>query len=209
MVEVGGKPLLWHIMKLYSHYGVNDFVVCAGYKGYMIKEYFANYFLHNSDVTFDLGGNSMQVHRRSGESWRVTVVDTGELAQTGSRLKRVESYLKSDCFCFAYGDCIGDVSIQGLLEFHAERGKLVTLTAVQPPGRYGLPGFSGDGGWINGGFFVVQREVLQWIGGGESVSWESDVLPALSAAGQLVGYKHLGYWQGADRLMRDGIGGRK
>ena len=219
MVEVGGKPMLWHIMKLYSHYGVNDFVVCAGYKGYMIKEYFANYFLHNSDVTFDLGGNSMQVHRRSGESWRVTVVDTGELAQTGSRLKRVESYLKSDCFCFAYGDCIGDVSIQGLLGFHAERGKLVTLTAVQPPGRYGLLGFSGDGverierfqekvsgdgGWINGGFFVVQREALQWIGGGESVSWESDVLPALSAAGQLVGYKHLGYWQPMDTL-RDKI----
>lgn len=212
MIEIGGKPILWHIMKIYSVHGINDFVICLGYKGYMIKEYFANYFLHMSDVTFDMSVNKMEVHHRSAEPWRITLVDTGEKTLTGGRLKCVSEYVKNEeSFCFTYGDGVADVNISALTSFHQKNGKLATVTAVQPPGRYGsldmsndqVYGFiekpKGDGGWINGGFFVLSPKVLDYIDGNDT-SWESEPLVRLAAEGKLVAYKHQGFWQPMDTL---------
>jgi glucose-1-phosphate cytidylyltransferase len=212
MVEIGGRPILWHIMKLYSSHGVNDFVICCGYKGYMIKEYFANYFLHMSDVTFDVANNSMQVHQRKAEPWRVTLVDTGEDTLTGGRLKRVAAHVeKEDAFCFTYGDGLSDVDITAEIAFHREHGKIATVTAVQPPGRYGalemdgaaVRGFTekakGDGGWINGGFFVLSPKSLDLLSGDDS-SWEGEPLQRLAREQQLMAFKHEGFWQPMDTL---------
>jgi len=211
MIEVGGKPILWHIMKIYSAHGINEFVVCLGYKGYMIKEYFANYFLHMSDVTFDIATNQMEVHQRNAEPWRVTLVDTGNDTQTGGRLKRVDDYLKEDEFCLTYGDGLGDVDIGKLIAFHRAQRSLATLTAVQPPGRFGsinleknkIIGFQekpqGDGGWINGGFFVLSRKVLDYIAGDNTV-WEQDPLKRLAAEGNLSAFVHRGFWHPMDTL---------
>ena len=212
MVEVGGKPILWHIMKIYSAHGINDFVICCGYKGYVIKEYFANYFLHMSDVTFDMQNNQMEVHQRNAESWRVTLVDTGEDTMTGGRLKRVASYVKDeDAFCFTYGDGVGDVDISALVKFHKEHGKTATVTAVQPPGRYGaldmdgnkVSGFiekpQGEGGWINGGFFVLSPSVIDLIDA-DATSWEAAPLVKLANQCELMAFHHKGFWQPMDTL---------
>jgi glucose-1-phosphate cytidylyltransferase len=211
MVEIGGKPILWHIMKIYSHYGINDFIVCLGYRGYVVKEYFANYFLHTSDVTFDLGANRVETHRHSSEPWRVTLVDTGEKTQTGGRLKRVRPYLSNDDFCLTYGDGVADVDIAKLVDAHRAERTLATVTAVQPPGRWGLletherkvVGFrekpGGDGGWVNGGFFVLSPGVFDYIEGDETV-WEHAPLERLAAARQLSAFVHRGFWQPMDHL---------
>ena len=212
MIEIGGKPILWHIMKSYSAHGVNDFVICCGYKGYIIKEYFANYFLHMSDVTFDMAANRMEVHERHAEPWRVTLVDTGEETLTGGRLKRVEPYLKDEAaFCFTYGDGVADVDIQAQIKFHEAHGKLATVTAVQPPGRYGalqlagdqVSGFiekpRGEGGLINGGFFVLSPKVLELIEG-DNTPWESAPLETLARQNQLMAFEHRGFWQPMDTL---------
>jgi len=211
MIEIGGKPILWHIMKTYSSHGINDFVVCLGYKGYVIKEYFANYFLHMSDVTFDMSKNSMTTHRKYSEPWRVTLVDTGESTQTGGRLKRVREYVGDEEFCLTYGDGLGDVNITELIEFHRSQKALVTLTAVQPPGRFGLltldgkkvVGFTekpgGDGGWNNGGFFVVSPQVIDYIAG-DDTAWERAPLERLASEKQLAAYTHRGFWQPMDHL---------
>jgi len=212
MVEIGGKPILWHLLKIYSHFSIQDFIVCCGYKGYAIKEYFANYCLHNSDVTFDMAGGRMQVHRQHIESWSVTLVDTGELTNTAGRLKRVAPYLNDEPFCLTYGDGLADVNLHELIAAHQSNGCAATLTAVQPPGRYGslklqsdgqVQAFvekpQGDGGWINGGFFVVNPSVLNLIDG-DQTSWEADVLPRLAASGQLAAYQHRGFWQAMDTL---------
>ena len=213
MVEIGGKPILWHIMKLYSAHGVNEFLICCGYRGYLIKEYFANYFLHMSDVTFDMKKNQMRVHQKKAEPWSVTLVDTGESSMTGGRLKRVTPYLKQEsAFCFTYGDGLADVDIRELLRFHRAHGKMSTVTAVQPPGRYGalekdragavsrfLEKPKGDGGWINGGFFVLSPKVLDWIAG-DATSWEGDTMVKLAAKGQMMGFEHRGFWQPMDTL---------
>lgn len=211
MIEIGGKPVLWHIMKLYSHHGITDFVICLGYKGYVIKEYFANYFLHMSDVTFDMTSNRMEIHQNSAEPWKVTLVDTGEKTMTGGRLKRVAKYLGDEAFCFTYGDGVADVDVGKLAQFHRRHGKLATVTAVQPPGRYGalemegdaVRGFmekpQGDGGWINGGFFVLSPKVIGYIEG-DATSWESDPLEALARDRQLAAYSHRGFWQPMDTL---------
>ena len=210
MVELGGMPVLWHIMKIYSHHGIHDFVVCLGYKGYMIKEYFANYFLHMSDVTFDLRNNKLEVHQNLSEPWSVTLVDTGQSTQTGGRLKRVRKYIDGT-FCFTYGDGLSDVDITDLLAFHRQQGTQATLTAVQPPGRFGVIDFEeekiaafqekppGDGGWVNGGFFVLEPEVIDRIEG-DSTAWEREPLEGLAKAGQLSAYKHSGFWQPMDTL---------
>ena len=216
MVELGGKPTLWHIMKIYSSHGVNDFIVCCGYKGYMIKEYFANYFLHMSDVTFDMQQNRMEVHQRHAEPWRVTLVNTGEQTQTGGRLKRVASYLRDEeSFCFTYGDGVSDVNITQEIEFHKRHGQLATVVCVQPPGRYGalditgtkVTGFTekpkGDGGWINAGFFVLSPRVMDFIEGDGTV-WEQAPLSSLAATGQLAAFPHRGFWHPMDTL-RDRI----
>ena len=212
MIEIGGKPILWHIMKLYSAHGINDFIICCGYKGYVIKEYFANYFLHMSDVTFDMSNNTMQVHQRNAEPWKVTLVDTGEQTLTGGRLKRVSEYVKEEeAFCFTYGDGLSDVNITQLVNFHQQHGKLATVTGVQPPGRYGalelndqeVKGFAekpkGDGGWINGGFFVLSPKCIDYIDGDQS-SWEGSPLMHLATTGQLMAYEHEGFWQPMDTL---------
>lgn len=213
MIEVGGKPLLWHIMKIYSAYGINDFILCCGYRGYVIKEYFANYFLHMSDVTFHMRENKMEVHHRHVEPWRVTLVDTGERTLTGGRLKRVTPYIaEEELFCFTYGDGVGDINIKDQIDFHRAHGKLATVTTVQPPGRYGaldlgnkdiVNGFiekpQGDGGWINGGFFVLSPKVIDYIVGDET-SWEAEPLACLAALGQLMAYRHNGFWQPMDTL---------
>jgi glucose-1-phosphate cytidylyltransferase len=212
MIEIGGKPILWHIMKLYSAHGINEFIVCCGYKGYVIKEYFANYFLHMSDVTFDMVSNEMQVHQKKAEPWRVTLVDTGEDTLTGGRLKRVQDYIKDEeAFCFTYGDGVADVDVTRLVAFHKSHKKLATVTAVQPPGRYGalsmeqkqVMGFiekpKGDGGWINGGFFVLSPQCLKYIDGDRS-SWEGAPLTQLAKDGQLMAYEHAGFWQPMDTL---------
>jgi glucose-1-phosphate cytidylyltransferase len=213
MVEIGSRPMLWHIMKIYSAHGVNDFIICCGHKGYVIKEYFANYFLHMSDVTFSMKENIMQVHRNKAESWTVTLVDTGESTMTGGRLKRVQEYLKGeDSFCFTYGDGVGDVDITALIEFHKRHGKLATLTATRPPGRYGALKFGendivenfqekpdGDGSWINGGFFVLNPEVIDRIAG-DHISWEEEPLKGLATDGELAAFKHAGFWQPMDTL---------
>ncbi len=212
MIEIGGKPLIWHIMKIYSHHGVNDFIVCCGYKGYVIKEYFANYFLHSSDVTFDMKSNSMEVHQQKAEPWRVTLVDTGENTLTGGRLKRVAEYLRGeDCFAFTYGDGLADIDIKAEIAFHKGHGKLATVTAVQPPGRYGaldmrgnaVAGFMekprGEGGYINGGFFLLSPKVIDLIDGDAS-SWEGKPLEKLAVSGELQAFKHNGFWQPMDTL---------
>ncbi len=212
MIEIGGRPLLWHIMKIYAKHNVNDFVVCCGYKGYVIKEYFSNYFLHMSDVTFDMSDNSVTVHQKNAEPWRVTVVDTGEATLTGGRLKRVAEYVSdSDAFCFTYGDGLSNLDITATINFHANHGKLATVTAVRPPGRYGALELSGghvtsfiekprgDGGLINGGFFVLSPKCIDYITDDYS-SWESSVLANLAAAGQLMAFEHHGFWQPMDTL---------
>src|SRR5688500_8986675 len=207
MIEIGGKPILWHIMKIYSAHGVNEFVICCGYKGYYIKEYFANYFLHMSDVTFDMANNRMQVHERHAEPWKVTLVDTGDDTMTGGRLKRVARYVQDDeAFCLTYGDGVSDVDIAGQLAFHRQHGKAATVTAVQPPGRYGalqidgarVDGFMekprGDGGLINGGFFVLSPQCLALIEG-DDTSWEGQPLATLAERGELMAFEHHGFWQ--------------
>jgi glucose-1-phosphate cytidylyltransferase len=217
MIEIGGKPILWHIMKLYSAHGVNEFVICCGYKGYVIKEYFANYFLHMSDVTFDMSSNAMQVHQQKAEPWKVTLVDTGDDTMTGGRLKRVAEYVKNEkSFCFTYGDGVGDVNIRAALEFHDRHGKLATVTAVTPPGRYGalelsgtqVRGFAekprGDGGVINGGFFVLSPRCIDLIEG-DHTSWESAPLAQLAASGQLEAFEHRGFWQPMDTLREKNL----
>ena len=212
MVEIGGKPILWHLMKIYSAHGIQDFIICCGYKGYIIKEYFANYFLHMSDVTFDMKNNQMEVHHRKAEPWRVTLIDTGEDTMTGGRLKRVSDYLRNEeAFCLTYGDGVADVDITAQIAFHKAHGKLATVTAVQPPGRYGaldthgtaVNGFiekpKGDGGWINGGFFVLSPDCLDEIEN-DATSWESDPLNSLAERGQLEAFYHAGFWQPMDTL---------
>jgi glucose-1-phosphate cytidylyltransferase len=212
MVEVGGMPILWHIMKIYSAHGVNDFIICAGYRGYAIKEYFANYFLHMSDITFDMSENFMQVHNRRAEPWRVTVVDTGESTMTGGRLRRVKDYLGDSTFCFTYGDGVSDVNVSETLAFHRRHGKIATLVAVQPPGRYGALAIdlsggvqnfqekpSGDGGWINGGFFVLEPRAIDYIAG-DATAWEREPLENLAKDRQLSAYKHEGFWRPMDTL---------
>ena len=211
MIEIGGMPVLWHILKIYSHHGINDFVICLGYKGYLIKEYFANYFLHMSDVTFDMSTNKIEVHHKHAEPWRVTLVDTGAETQTGGRLKRVADYLGDETFCFTYGDGVANVDIAKLVEFHRNNGTLATMCAVQPPGRFGALDIegqritrfeekpSGDGSWINGGFFVLEPGVMSLLGGDETV-WERDPLESLAKVGQLSAYAHEGFWQPMDTL---------
>jgi glucose-1-phosphate cytidylyltransferase len=217
MIEIGGKPILWHIMKMYSHHGIQDFVICCGYKGYLIKEYFANYFLHMSDVTFDMSKNSMEVHQRNAEPWRVTLVDTGDDTMTGGRLKRVQSYLAQDSeFCFTYGDGVSNVNIRQLIAFHRSHGKLATLTAVHPPGRFGALDLDassqvktfvekpkGDGGMVNGGFFVLSTKVIDLIDDDQCI-WERKPLETLATQGNLLAYQHTGFWQPMDTL-RDKI----
>ena len=212
MIEVGGKPILWHIMKMYSAHGVNEFVICCGYRGYMIKEYFANYFLHMSDVTFCMATNRMEVHHKHAEPWSVTLVDTGDDTMTGGRLKRVRDYLlNEDDFCFTYGDGVSDLDISASIRFHRAHGKLATITAVQPPGRYGalqmagasVTGFTekprGDGGPINGGFFVLSPRCLERIGD-DATAWEVSPMASLAADGHLMAFEHTGFWQPMDTL---------
>ena len=212
MIEIGGKPVLWHIMKMYSAHGVNDFVICCGYKGYLIKEYFANYFLHMSDVTFDMAKNQMQVHQQKAEPWKVTLIDTGEDTLTGGRLKRVADYIKNEeSFCFTYGDGVSNIDIRASIEFHQRHGKLATITAVLPPGRYGamervgdkvisfIEKPRGDGGVINGGFFVLSPKVLDFIEG-DQTGWESEPLARLAQQGEMMAFEHQGFWQPMDTL---------
>lgn len=212
MVEIGGKPILWHIMKMYSHYGINDFIICCGYKGYVIKEYFANYFLHMSDVTFDMQHNEMHVHEKRAEPWKVTLIDTGDESMTGGRLGRVADYVKNDeAFCFTYGDGVSDVDIGKLIEFHRQHGKEATLTATYPPGRFGALDIQnkqikrfmekpkGDGGMINGGFFVLSPSVLSLIKD-DKTTWEQEPLMSLAERGELMAFEHTGFWQPMDTL---------
>ncbi|GLU30713.1 glucose-1-phosphate cytidylyltransferase [Trinickia caryophylli] len=212
MVEVGGRPILWHIMKIYSHHGVNDFIICLGYKGYVIKEYFANYFLHMSDVTFDMASNKMEVHQNNAEPWRVTLVETGADTQTGGRLGRVRDYLAGEeDFCFTYGDGVADVDVGKLIAFHRAHGKQATITATQPPGRFGALNINhgqvesfrekpqGDGAWINGGYFVLKPAVIDLIDGDDTI-WERKPLETLARQGQLQAYEHQGFWQPMDTL---------
>lgn len=212
MIEVGGRPILWHIMKIYSSHGINEFVVCCGYKGYVIKEYFANYFLHMSDVTFDMQGNKMEVHQRNAEPWRVTLVDTGDDTMTGGRLKRVKKYVENESeFCFTYGDGVSNIDVSAQIAFHKRHGKLATVTAVQPPGRYGalsmdgqsVRGFiekpQGDGGWINGGFFILSPKCIDLIAD-DTTSWEGGPLAQLAVQNELMAYQHDGFWQPMDTL---------
>ncbi len=212
MVEVGGKPILWHILKTYSAHGINDFVICCGYKGYIIKEFFANYFLHTSDVTFDMQNNTMEVHERHAEPWKVTLVDTGEQTMTGGRLKRIRHYVENDeAFCLTYGDGVGDVDIGAALAFHRSHGKLGTMTAVQPPGRFGAIDIDGhrivsfkekpqgDGNWINGGFFVLSPKVIERIADDATI-WEKEPMESLARDGQMDAFHHHGFWQPMDTL---------
>jgi len=212
MIEIGGMPILWHIMKMYSAHGIHDFVICLGYRGYAIKDFFANYFLHTSDVTFDMQNNRMEVHQNYSEPWRVTLVDTGDESMTGGRLRRVGRFLQDEeAFCFTYGDGVSDIDIGALLRFHQAHGKLATVTAVQPPGRYGalerdgdaVRGFvekpRGDGGWINGGFFVLSPKVLPYIAA-DDTTWEAEPLARLAAEDQLQAYEHGGFWHPMDTL---------
>ena len=212
MVEIGGRPILWHVMKIYSAHGINDFIICVGYKGYIIKEYFANYFLHMSDITFDMQHNRMEVLQKHAEPWRVTIIDTGELTMTGGRLRRVREYVGNETFCFTYGDGVGNVDISRSLAFHKQQGTLATLTGVQPPGRFGALDINadqristfkekprGDGSWINGGFFVLEPAVFDMLHDDGEV-WEGAPLESLANQGQLSVYKHDGFWQPMDTL---------
>jgi glucose-1-phosphate cytidylyltransferase len=214
MIEIGGLPLIWHLMKLYSYYGIRDFVICLGYKGYIIKEYFANYVLHMSDVTFDFEENKIQFHRSAVDKWNISLVDTGQNTMTGGRLRRVRHLLERDTFCFTYGDGLSNVNIEELINTHKSHGRLATVTTVQPPGRFGALEINnsnavinfnekppGDGGWINGGFFVLEPGALDYIEGDET-SWEQDPLKRLASDGELIAYKHEGFWQAMD-TMRD------
>ena len=217
MIEIGGRPMLWHLMKIYSGHGINDFVICCGYKGYLVKEYFANYFLHMSDVTFDMKNNTMEVHQRNAEPWKVTLVDTGEDTLTGGRLKRVKDYVSDqEAFCFTYGDGLANVDITRLIDFHRSQKKLATITAVQPPGRYGALDIQnslvsrfiekpkGDGGWINGGFFVLSPKCIDYIEGDQS-SWEGEPLERLAKEAELGAYMHKGFWQPMDTLREKNL----
>jgi glucose-1-phosphate cytidylyltransferase len=216
MIEIGGRPILWHIMKIYSAHGINDFIICLGYKGYMIKEYFANYFLHMSDVTLDLATNKMEVHQNAAEPWKITLIDTGDHAQTGGRLKRIARYVEGGPFCMTYGDGLADVDIGALIEFHRRDGRHATVTAVQPPGRFGalemdgerVRGFiekpQGDGGWINGGFFVLTPSVFDYIDGDHTL-WEQEPLQRLAKDGQLGAYMHTGFWQPMDTMRQKAV----
>lgn len=211
MIEIGGRPILWHIMKMYSAHGVKDFVICCGYKGYLIKEYFANYFLHMSDVTFDMTSNEMEVHSRKAEPWRVTLIDTGDETMTGGRLKRVAKYLDDEDFCFTYGDGVGDIDITALIDFHLTSERKATLTATQLPGRFGALGLDGtsirsfkekpqgDGSWINGGFFVLSTDVVDYIEGDNTI-WEHQPMERLAREGEFNAYFHKGFWQPMDTL---------
>ena len=216
MVEIGGMPILWHIMKIYSSYGINDFIVCCGYKSFMIKQYFANYFLYTSDVTFDLEHNKTEIHEKHSEPWKVTLVDTGETTGTGGRLKKVKSYLEKETFCFTYGDGVSDVNIKNLIDFHKKQKKIATVTAVQPPGRYGYMDIEnekvtsfiekpdGDGGWINGGFFILEPKALDYISN-DSINWEREPLEKLAHDGELSVHKHSGFWQAMDTLREKNL----
>ena len=212
MVEIGGKPILWHILKSYSSHGINEFVICCGYKGYVIKEFFANYFLHMSDVTFDIHYNTMEVHQRNAEPWKVTVVDTGDTTMTGGRLRRVRRYIENEeAFCFTYGDGVSDIDIAASIEFHKAHGKLATMTAVQPPGRFGAIELNesrittfkekpmGDGNWVNGGYFVLSPKVLNYIEEDATI-WEKEPMEALAHDGEIHAFKHHGFWQPMDTL---------
>jgi len=211
MIEIGGKPVLWHIMKIYSFYGINEFIICLGYKGYVIKEYFSNYFLHTSDVTFDMQSNKMQIHQSTAEPWRITLIDTGENTMTGGRLKRIQSYIGEDDFCFTYGDGVSNVNIAELVAFHQRQHTLATLTAVHPPARFGAVEMEThkvtrftekpqtEGGWINGGFFVLSPKVFDYIED-DATSWERDPIERLAQDGQLSAYLHTGFWQPMDTL---------
>ncbi len=211
MLEIGGKPIIWHIMKHYSTHNINDFIICLGYKGYLIKEYFANYYLHMSDVTFDMRNNSMEVHQQHCEPWRVTLVDTGLNTMTGGRIRRIRPYLNEETFCCTYGDGVSDVDITTVIAFHGRHGGLATLTAVQPPGRFGTLEMEGntvsrfqekplgDGGWINGGFFVLSPRVIDYISG-DDVTWERGPMERLAREGMLQAYRHTGFWQAMDTL---------
>ena len=211
MITIGGKPIIWHIMKQYSHYGVNEFIICLGYKGYVVKEYFANYFLHMSDVTFDMANNEMQVHEKHVEPWKITLIETGENTQTGGRLQKVKEYIGNETFCFTYGDGVSDINIQELIAFHQAHGKLATVTAIQPPGRYGAINLNneivdrfqekpaGDGSWINGGFFVLEPEVIDFIDGPDT-AWEDAPLKQLANQQTLMAYRHTGFWKAMDTL---------
>ncbi len=216
MVEIGCKPILWHIMKIYSHYGFNDFIICLGYKGYVIKEYFSNYFLHMSDVTFDMSSNSVETLEQYAEPWRVTLIDTGQETMTGGRIKRIQKYIDGT-FMLTYGDGVGDVPIKELVDFHIKNGKLATVTSVQPPGRFGALDIdsdyhvrnffekpSGDGAWINGGFFVLEPEIFKYISEDETI-WEKEPLIQLALDGQLMSYQHRGFWQPVDTIREKNI----
>jgi glucose-1-phosphate cytidylyltransferase len=212
MIEIGGKPILWHIMKIYAANGITDFVICLGYKGYLIKEYFANYFLHLSDVTIDLTTNEVKIHQNSSEPWKVSLIDTGEDTMTGGRIKRISSYLDdNEPFCLTYGDGVANIDIRGLISFHKKQGSLATLTAVQPPGRFGaldlqenrIRGFQekphGDGGWVNGGFFVCSKKVISYIENDQTI-WERQPMQQLAQENELSGWMHHGFWQPMDTL---------
>lgn len=215
MVEIGGKPILWHILKIYSHYGINDFIICLGYKGYLIKEYFANYSLHMSDVTFDMANHKIEIHQNSAEPWRITLVDTGENTMTGGRIKKIQKYLGDQDFCLTYGDGVADINIKNLIEFHKKEKTLATVTSVQPPGRFGSIYFSGnkitsfeekpqgDGAWINGGFFILSPKVIEYIDD-DFTLWEKEPMERLVKEGQMSAYLHKGFWQPMDTL-RDKI----
>jgi len=213
MIEIGGKPILWHIMKIYSKFGYDDFIICCGYKQYIIKEYFANYFLHMADVTFDMSKNQMQVHHKMAEPWKVTLVDTGLNTMTGGRIKRIQEYTESEPFMLTYGDGVGDIAIDQLVEFHKKNGRLATLTSVQPHGRFGaidvdngnqITSFTekprGDGAWINSGFFICEPGVFKYINDGDATVWEKGPLESLAKDGQLMAFKHEGFWRPMDTL---------
>jgi glucose-1-phosphate cytidylyltransferase len=216
MVEIGHMPILWHIMKIYSTHGINDFIVCCGYKSFMIKQYFANYFLYTSDVTFDIQNNKMEIHEKHSEPWKVTLVDTGETTGTGGRLKRVKNFLDNEPFCFTYGDGVSDVNIKELIDFHKKHKKLATVTAVQPPGRYGYMDIEnekvtsfiekpdGEGGWINGGFFILEPKTIDYIAD-DNTNWEREPLEKLAKESQLSVYKHSGFWQAMDTLREKNL----
>lgn len=216
MIEIGGKPILWHIMKMYSHFGINDFIICLGYKGYVIKEYFSNYFLHMSDVTFDMKNNNMEILQQYAEPWSVTLIDTGDNTMTGGRLKRVKKYVGNETFCFTYGDGVADINFSKLISHHNQSGRQATVTAIQPPGRYGalnIDGGSvhnfqekpaGDGAWINGGFFVLEPSVFEYLDADDTV-WEQQPLQRLAAKGQLSAYQHQGFWQAMDTLREKNL----
>jgi glucose-1-phosphate cytidylyltransferase len=211
MIEIGGRPILWHIMKIYSAYGISEFIICLGYKGYAIKEYFSNYFLHMSDVTFDMNNNNMEVHNNHSEPWKVTLIDTGSDTMTGGRLKRVKDFLGDETFCFTYGDGVSDVNMRELIEFHKSQNAIATMTAVQPPGRFGALSMEGtkikkfqekpkgEGGWVNGGFFVLEPNVFDYVENNQTV-WEKEPLERLAAEKNLHAFKHTGFWQAMDTL---------